>query len=207
MLSKHIKIDLNPILVNLLEGDHLKPEFLALNPTHTVPTIVDHGNNDLVLWESRAIMIYLVEKYAPGNDIYPTDPTKRAQVNKWLFYDASVLIPTGRPYYRPTIYCGAPLKPELEAPLREKLAEFETTFKRQNTKYIAGNTLTLADLAIVATISHISAVTQMDLSMYPTVLQWWDMLQKELPYYDEVNGQVLKDFRNLIEAKMAAYKP
>lgn len=206
MLAKLINIPLKCITVDLLEGAHLKPEFLSINPLHTVPTIIDHGNHDFILWESRAIMQYLVEKYSPGHDILPTDVTKRAQMNKWLYFDATVLVPTIRAWVRPTIYSGIPFDPQLEIPVRERLAEMETIFKKQGTKFIAGDSLTLADIAVVASISHVSAVTQMDLSIHPTINKWWDMLKKELPVYDEVNGQALKDFRTMIEAKMAAYK-
>ena len=42
-------------------GDTRKPEFVALNPRHRVPTIVD---GDFVLYESNAIVEYLDEAYA-----------------------------------------------------------------------------------------------------------------------------------------------
>ncbi len=44
-------------------GDTRKPEFIALNPRHRVPVLVD---GDFVLYESNAIVEYLDEAY-PGN--------------------------------------------------------------------------------------------------------------------------------------------
>ena len=185
----------------------MKPEFLAINPLHTVPVIVDHDNKDFTLWESRAIMAYLTDKYAPGHDLYPTDATKRAEVNKWLYFDSGTLFPAMKSWVRPAIFTGAPFDPELEAVVRQKFEEMETVMKKLGTKYLAGNdSVTIADLAVVATISHAVICTGMDISMYPNIGNWWETLKKELPYYDEVNGKVMTDFKAMLDAKQAAFK-
>lgn len=58
--------------------------YLQLNPTHCVPTMVD---DNLVLWESRAIITYLVNQYSPQSSLYPKDPQKRAIVDRLLQFD------------------------------------------------------------------------------------------------------------------------
>lgn len=57
-----------------------------LNPAHTVPTLVDNG---FVLWESGAIMAYLVEKYAKDDSLYPKDIEKRAIIDQLLHFSTS----------------------------------------------------------------------------------------------------------------------
>ena len=61
-------------------GDTRKPEFIALNPRHTVPTLVD---GDFVLYESNAIMEYLDEAYpGRGAPLFPGDAQSRAIVRR-----------------------------------------------------------------------------------------------------------------------------
>jgi len=55
-VAKHLSLDIDVEVVNLIEGEQLKPEFVALNPNHKKPTLVD---GDLVLRESNAIIQYL----------------------------------------------------------------------------------------------------------------------------------------------------
>jgi glutathione S-transferase len=61
-------------------GDTRKPEFLALNPRHRVPVIVD---DDFVLYESNAIVEYLDDAYAGrGQPLFPGDARNRALVRR-----------------------------------------------------------------------------------------------------------------------------
>ncbi|KOB76522.1 Glutathione S-transferase 1 [Operophtera brumata] len=71
LTAKALNIELDLKLVDLHHGEHLKPEYLK----HTVPTLVDDG---LALWESRAIISYLANKYGAGSALYPEEPRARA---------------------------------------------------------------------------------------------------------------------------------
>lgn len=93
VLAKHLKIEINYKDINIPAGETKTAEYLKLNPSHTVPTLVDNG---FALFESRAILQYLVNKYAAGNALYPSDPVARAKVDKVLFYDAAGFFPAMR---------------------------------------------------------------------------------------------------------------
>lgn len=63
-------------------GDTRKPEFVALNPRHEVPTVVD---GDFVLYESDAIAEYLDEAYpGRGAPLFPADLRTRATVRRLM---------------------------------------------------------------------------------------------------------------------------
>ena len=69
--------------INKKEGDQKTPNFLAMNPNGRIPVIVDRENNDLAIFESGAIMIYLAEK---TGKLLPKDLSKRSQVIQLLMF-------------------------------------------------------------------------------------------------------------------------
>src|SRR4029079_12670240 len=63
-------------------GATRKPEFVALNPRHRVPVIVD---GDFVLYESNAIVEYLDEAYpSSGAKLFPGDARTRALARRLI---------------------------------------------------------------------------------------------------------------------------
>ncbi len=63
-------------------GDTRKPEFVALNPRHQVPVLVD---GDFLLYESNAIVEYLDEAYpGRGAPLFPGDAKQRALVRRLI---------------------------------------------------------------------------------------------------------------------------
>ena len=59
-------IDYKVVYLHIGTGDQFKPEFLAINPNHRMPAIVDHqpadGGPPLSVFESGACMMYIAEK-------------------------------------------------------------------------------------------------------------------------------------------------
>lgn len=70
-------IDLDYKVVDLFTGEHLKPDYAAINPNSMVPALED---GDFRLTESSAILKYLAEK--SGSAAYPKDLKERARVNE-----------------------------------------------------------------------------------------------------------------------------
>ncbi|EDW58448.1 glutathione S-transferase 1-1 [Drosophila virilis] len=196
MTGKAIGVEFNKKVINLIENEQLKPEFVKINPQHTIPTIVDDG---FALWESRAILVYLIEKYAKDDALYPKDPKGRALVNQRLYYDMGTLYKAFADYYYPQFQKKAPADPELFKKL-ESAVEILDIFL-QGQLYVAGDRLTIADIAILATISTLT-VADFDLSKYSNVSKWYENAKKVTPGWDE-NEQSLKELKVLAE-KMKA---
>ena len=73
--------DVHPI--NLSKGDQKTPEFLAMNPNGRIPVIIDRDNDNFVVFETGAIMIYLAEL---TGKLLPTDQKGRSHVIQWLMF-------------------------------------------------------------------------------------------------------------------------
>ncbi|MDU7871051.1 MAG: glutathione S-transferase, partial [Pantoea sp.] len=63
------------------------PEFMALNPNAMVPVLKD---DDLVIWESNAILRYLANAYG-GEWLYPIHPQSRAPIDQWMDWQSTEL--------------------------------------------------------------------------------------------------------------------
>ena len=81
-LLAELEIECEVITVNMGIGEHLQPEFLALNPAGKLPVLVD---GDLLLTESAAIQLYLAEK-CPNKGLIPSALADRAQMYRWIFF-------------------------------------------------------------------------------------------------------------------------
>lgn len=85
---------LPPISILIYNPDEQKQEpFVTLNPNGRVPALVDHSNNDFIIWESGAIILYLVGKYDTQHKISFADFDTTAIANQYLMFQMSGLSP------------------------------------------------------------------------------------------------------------------
>jgi GST-like protein len=79
----------------LARGAHRTADYLRLNPTGRVPTLVDSdgpGGERLVVTQSNAIMLYIAEK---SGTLLPISGIKRARALEWLFFFVTDVIALG----------------------------------------------------------------------------------------------------------------
>jgi glutathione S-transferase len=127
------------------------PDFLALNPNGRVPVLVD---DDLVIWESHAILRYLAARYGQGT-WWSENLAQRSVVDRWLDWSATSLQPSFVQlfwhYYRTDeAKRDAPLIAQYQA----HAAYYYRLLDQQLSvhPFVTGASLSLADIAIGATI-------------------------------------------------------
>ena len=64
-------------------------KFLKFNPNGRVPALVDHQNKDFCVWESGAILYYLVEKYDKEGKFFGKTPEEKTITMQWLTHQLS----------------------------------------------------------------------------------------------------------------------
>lgn len=170
------------------------PSPAQINPQHTIPTLVE--KDGFALWESRAIQIYLVEKYCPDATVrealYPSDPRRRAIVHQRLFFDVAVLYQRFAEYYYPQIF-GQKL-PADPARLRsmEQALGFLNTFLEGEQFVAGGEKPTIADFSILASIATFE-VAGYDLARYENIHRWYERTKAIVPAADK-NAEGAKIF-------------
>ena len=84
---RELDADFEFVSINLLAGEHKRPEFLSINPAGKIPVLVD---GDLIVPESAAIVLYLAEKYREKG-LLPSGLEERAQVYRWTMFAVTEL--------------------------------------------------------------------------------------------------------------------
>ncbi|KAL0832361.1 hypothetical protein ABMA28_001793 [Loxostege sticticalis] len=173
--------------VNLLLGEHLTPEFLKINPQHTLPTIVDDGYS---LWDSRAISRYLIYKYGKDSNLYPEDAKARATIDQRVDFDLGTLYTRFEDYFYPQIFAEAPADEAKYKKLEEALKFLDNFLEGQ--KYAAGPELTLADLVLVISVSSIEAAG-IPIIAYPNVVRWFKLVKGKYGHVITPGAAILRN--------------
>lgn len=149
------------VLLDMQNGEHLEPEYLAINPLGKVPSIED---GDFKLWESGAILIYLAEKYG---DISNTSESLGA-IAQWILFANSTLV------------MGIFIEANREREMPRLLAPLNQIFEQQ--PYLLGNEFSVADVAVGSVLAYIPMMLKLDLSDYPAILDYMKLLSERAAF-------------------------
>ncbi|CAG7838156.1 unnamed protein product [Allacma fusca] len=173
-------------------GEQYTPEFLKMNPNHAVPTLDDDG---FYLYDSRSIMKYLANAYAKGDTMYPKDPKKRYLVDQRLMLDVDTYQAFANVFYPPAFF-----KQKIEPDKVKKLDEaLERVSKYlDQTTYIAGNSMTIADFSTAATLSTIQECGH-DVEKLPSIKRYLTRCKEEILGWIELNQQGAEQYGQFIQ--------
>lgn len=201
MVARAVGVDVTVKNINLFEGDHLRSEFIKINPQHTVPTLTD---DEFALWDSHAIASYLVRTYASDDSLYPQDPKQRAVVDQRMYFNAEIIFPKLREICVSVLWGGRTTVDESQkAGLREGLAYLDIFLK--DSPWVAGSNMTIADFACVAPVSSMVALG-LDISAYKNVTAWLARCKSKMPGYEEFNEPGAEELRNAVCSRLEGNK-
>jgi glutathione S-transferase len=136
-------------LVDRAARFHKSTEYLKLNPNGLIPVLVD---GDLVLYETAAICLHLVDKH-PHPGLAPASGTsERSQFYKWLVWSASTLQPMLFDYFYPgrmvndgNAAAAAEVKAHAEAKVGEMLDQVEAQLASHGRDWFLGDAFSAVD--------------------------------------------------------------
>lgn len=167
------EIKLERISVNLMEGGHRDPEYLARNPFGTVPTLVTEDGT--CLHESLSIIEYLEERF-PEPSLWGTDLESRAlgrQIER--ICEQGAMINIARIVHTTQSPLGLPARPELAKYFRGRMPsslDFLEGLLKDGRPFLAGEAVTVGDCTLAAGLQFARFGGLDVLGDYPALLAW-----------------------------------
>ena len=133
--------------INIGAGDQFGSDFVKINPNSKIPALVDQSQSPRVeIFESGSILLYLAEKF---NKLIPTDIHGRTETLNWLFWQIGSGPYVGGGFGHFFAYAPEPMKYPIDRFTMETKRQLDLLDKiLAQRSYIAGDTYTIADIAI-----------------------------------------------------------
>lgn len=156
------------------------PDFAALTPVRRIPVLQD---GDWVIWESNAVLRYLARRQGALGDGNP-------QVDMWMEFGSTTLQPPFTVMFWQRVRLSpqdrdARKEAEHVANLRRALALLDRALGDGRT-YLAGETFSVADIALGSLFYRITDVAPDILDDCPGVAGWHDRLTRRAGYQQRV---------------------
>lgn len=130
--------------LKLGEKEQKQDWYLRLNPNGRIPTIVDHDNDDFVVFESGAILLYLAEK---TGQFLPTDPKQRSRVVQWLMFQMGNIGPMQGQAHVFVRYAPEKIPYAIRRYQKETLRLYDVLERQLATREFLVDELSIADIA------------------------------------------------------------
>ena len=167
-------------------GEQHLDDYVALNPQHLVPTLVD-SDTELSLSQSLAILEYLEEK-EPNSAILPRDIKDKAIVRAMSLTIACEVHPLNN--LRVLQYLTGPLALDeqhklawIEQWIHKGFSALEVMLEQYSGTYCFGNEITLADICLIPQVYN-ALRFNLDLSPYPNIVRIYQHCNTHTAFID-----------------------
>jgi len=183
------KIPYEPVIVDILTGEHMREPYLSLNPNAQVPMLDDDG---FQLTESSAMIKYLADKHDVPT--YPKDLQKRARINERMdWFNTNHYREWGYHLIYPQVFPNHLRTPQAvqDATLawgKEKSEQWLGLLDQYvlgNHEYVCGDDITIADY-FGAELLGAGDLIRVSFKRYPNIDRWMKTM-KALPSWKQVN--------------------
>lgn len=182
------------LTLNLSAGEHKSEEFVKINPRSIVPTIV--VKNNFVLWESKAILMYLPDAFGKSA-FYPMCPKTRAIINQRLLFDSVDFYPHVTAVTNLAYSSEAIITPKHKINLEKALSVMESFLNGHD--FFAGKHVTMADFAFCSSIATLIAIG-FNIENYQNIFAWFERM-KSFKGFDEVE-QGAQEYGKFVKEKL-----
>ena len=141
---EELELDYELHSIDLAADEQTTPAFLQINPNGRIPAIVDRDEDDFVVFESGAVLIYLADK---TGQLLPQDPKKRSEVIQWLMFQMGGIGPMqgqANVFFR---YFDEKIPVVIERYQKECRRLFEVLDRRLEDREFICNEFSIADIA------------------------------------------------------------
>ncbi len=160
--------------LSLSKNEQKEPEYLKLNPNGRIPTIIDRDNDDFVVFESGAILIYLAEK---TGKLLSSSPKERSREIQWLMFQMGGIGPMmgqANVWFR---YWDETYQPAIDRYQNEVKRLFGVMDGHLNGREYLAKELSIADIANWAWV-RIYDWSGVPIDDFPHLSEWLDRLDK-----------------------------
>jgi len=178
--ARELGLEIELSNVDLLKGEHKKPEFLKLQPFGQIPVLDDNG---FIVYESRAIAQYLADKSGEkGEKIFPKDLKKRAIIQQQISVEVSNFNGAVQPLVSEAMFKkmmhGQEPDPEKVKEHRAKVEAVLEVYEKilADRPFVAGQDFSIADIfhAPYGNYAVVSGNGDLfDNPKRPNVSKWW----------------------------------
>lgn len=167
-----------------------------------MPTLVD---GDFAIWDSHAIVTYLVDKYAKDDKLYPKDLQARARVNQRLFFESSLFVRLRDCGIHVRRNGGTEIPQEKTDPMYAAYDILEAFLATD--PFLVGDALTVADISVACTLTSLHKLyAPLSAEKHPKILAWLKRIKETVEFFDEMNTKYVDEYYELIYSSMEKNK-